>query len=97
MPGDTQDEERARLLNEIRAYGKGTAPYAHVRPEPHKNVYDESMKEWVRSKTFKTMVTLIIGVPAVLICLIVIGTACLVIWGGSEILSVLNQLVGYGG
>lgn len=98
MPNETEEEERLRLLNEVRAYGKGVAPFAHTRPEqdrPRGNVYDASMVEWVRSRTFKTMCCTVIALPLFLICVYFIVVTWIVGIGGRGILLDLQRIGGY--
>jgi hypothetical protein len=83
-----QDEERARLLAEMRAYGPAL-PFRQDQPRPpRQNVFDQATAEWMRSRTFKTIVLLVIGPPLLLICL----AACAVIVTGASLMDALARL-----
>lgn len=99
MPNESEEDERLRLLNEMRAYGK-TTPFAHTAPPvgspQRENVYDASMREWIRSRTFKVILWITCIIPAIAMCLFFALTIGGVTWGGFVILKDIERILGGG-
>ncbi len=91
MGNNTDDQDRLRILNEIRAYGKA-APFAHS-PLPRENIYDASMREWMRSRTFKTIMAVTCGLPLIAVCVVLAASTAAVLFGGYAVLGTLEKVL----
>ena len=92
MDGKDADE-RARLLAEMRAYGHAL-PFKQPASRTRRNTFDAATGEWLRSRTFKTILAVTCLLACLIFCLPIIAT----VLGGVAIIDALNHaLVEMGG